>query len=206
MINKKELAEVKKKIEQYYYIEKVIVWKNEKLERLIKRLEEIDNDRNSATLPISLHTDLSAVKYDGIGSKSGTLPQSPMDREIEVIYTRLDTAYCKTQNEILELKIEIQKLEDEKEETAFYIHMLNEESKKILEYKYKHKKSVTQVAFLLHLSKSTVCRSFQEIYEWLYKMMEYNGVFEKNVKQNETKLQQNETILQQIETKLGLFL
>jgi len=59
---------------------------------------------------------------------------------------------------------------------------------------------------LLHFSKSTVCLIFQEIYEWLYKMMEYNGVFEKNVKQNETKLQQNETILQQNETKLGLFL
>ena len=199
MINKKELAEVKKKIEQYYYIEKVIVWKNEKLERLIKRLEEIDNDRNSATLPISLHTDLSAVKYDGIGSKSGALSQSPMERNIEAIYNSLESAYCRTQNEIVGLKMEIQKLEDGQEETAFYIHMLNEESKKILEYKYKYKKSVTQVAFLLHLSKLTMCRSFQEIYEWLYKMMEYNGVFEKNVKQNETKLQQNET-------KLGLFL
>ena len=190
---------VKQKIEQYYYIEKVIVWKNEKLERLIKRLEEIDNDRNSATLPISLHTDLSAVKYDGIGSKSGALSQSPMERNIEAIYNSLESAYCRTQNEIVGLKMEIQKLEDGQEETAFYIHMLNEESKKILEYKYKYKKSVTQVAFLLHLSKLTMCRSFQEIYEWLYKMMEYNGVFEKNVKQNETKLQQNET-------KLGLFL
>ena len=199
MINKKELAEVKKKIEQYYYTEKVIVWKNEKLERLRKRLEEIDNDRNSAILPVALNTDLSAVKYDGIGSKSGALPQSPMERNIEAIYNSLESAYCRTQNEIVGLKMEIQKLEDGQEETAFYIHMLNEESKKILEYKYKYKKSVTQVAFLLHLSKLTMCRSFQEIYEWLYKMMEYNGVFEKNVKQNETKLQQNET-------KLGLFL
>ena len=199
MINKEEMEAVKKKIEKYYYIEKVIVWKNEKLERLIKRLEEIDNDRNSATLPVSLHTDLSAVKYDGIGSKSGALSQSPMERNIEAIYNSLESAYCRTQNEIVGLKMEIQKLEDGQEETAFYIHMLNEESKKILEYKYKYKKSVTQVAFLLHLSKLTMCRSFQEIYEWLYKMMEYNGVFEKNVKQNETKLQQNET-------KLGLFL
>ncbi len=190
---------VKKKIEQYYYIEKVIVWKNEKLERLRKRLQEIDNDRNSAILPVSLNTDLQAVKYDGIGSKSGALPQSPMERNIEAIYNSLESAYCRTQNEIVGLKMEIQKLEDGQEETAFYIHMLNEESKKILEYKYKYKKSVTQVAFLLHLSKLTMCRSFQEIYEWLYKMMEYNGVFEKNVKQNETKLQQNET-------KLGLFL
>ncbi len=199
MINKKELAEVKKKIEQYYYTEKVIVWKNEKLERLRKRLQEIDNDRNSAILPVSLNTDLQAVKYDGIGSKSGALSQSPMERNIEAIYNSLESAYCRTQNEIVGLKMEIQKLEDGQEETAFYIHMLNEESKKILEYKYKYKKSVTQVAFLLHLSKLTMCRSFQEIYEWLYKMMEYNGVFEKNVKQNETKLQQNET-------KLGLFL
>ena len=189
---------VKKKIEKYYYIEKVIVWKNEKLERLMKRLEEIDNDRNSAVLPVSLNADLQAVKYDGIGSKSGALPQSPMERNIEAIYNSLESAYCRTQNEIVGLKMEIQKLEDGQEETAFYIHMLNEESKKILEYKYKCKKSVTQVAFLLHLSKSTICRSFQEIYEWLYKMMEYNGVFEKNVKQNETKTQQNET-------KLGLF-
>ena len=189
---------VKKKIEQYYYIEKVIVWKNEKLERLMKRLEEIDNDRNSAVLPVSLNADLQAVKYDSIGSKSGALPQSPMERNIEAIYNSLESAYCRTQNEIVGLKMEIQKLEDGQEETAFYIHMLNEESKKILEYKYKCKKSVTQVAFLLHLSKSTICRSFQEIYEWLYKMMEYNGVFEKNVKQNETKTQQNET-------KLGLF-
>ena len=198
MINKEEMEAVKKKIEQYYYIEKVIVWKNEKLERLMKRLEEIDNDRNSAVLPVSLNADLQAVKYDSIGSKSGALPQSPMERNIEAIYNSLESAYCRTQNEIVGLKMEIQKLEDGQEETAFYIHMLNEESKKILEYKYKCKKSVTQVAFLLHLSKSTICRSFQEIYEWLYKMMEYNGVFEKNVKQNETKTQQNET-------KLGLF-
>ena len=198
MINKEEMEAVKKKIEKYYYIEKVIVWKNEKLERLMKRLQEIDNDRNSAILPVSLNTDLQAVKYDGIGSKSGALPQSPMERNIEAIYNSLESAYCRTQNEIVGLKMEIQKLEDGQEETAFYIHMLNEESKKILEYKYKCKKSVTQVAFLLHLSKSTICRSFQEIYEWLYKMMEYNGVFEKNVKQNETKTQQNET-------KLGLF-
>lgn len=164
---------VKKKIEQYYYNEKVIAWKNEKLERLTKRLEEIDNDRNSSLLPISLNTDLSAVKYDGIGIKSGALPQSPMERDIEAMYHRLDTAYCKTQNEILELKIEIQKLEDSQEETAFYIHMLNEESKKILEYKHKQKKGVLQISYFMNLSKSSVSRLLCEIYTDLYKLMKY---------------------------------
>ena len=142
---------VKKKIEKYYYIEKVIVWKNEKLERLMKRLEEIDNDRNSAVLPVSLNADLQAVKYDSIGSKSGALPQSPMERNIEAIYNSLESAYCRTQNEIVGLKMEIQKLEDGQEETAFYIHMLNEESKKILEYKHKQKKGILQIAYSMSL-------------------------------------------------------
>ena len=69
--------------------------------------------------------------------------------------------------------------EDERKQTEFYIHMLNEENQMLLKYKYKHKKSVTQISILLHLSKSTICRNLYDIYEWLYKMMEYDGVFEK---------------------------
>ena len=49
----------------------------------------------------------------------------------------------------------------------------------LLKYKYEYKKSVTQISILLHLSKSTICRNLYNIYEWLYKMMEYDGVFEK---------------------------
>jgi len=173
LINKEEIEAVKKKIEQYYYVEKMIVWKNEKLERLRKRLQEIDNDRNSAVLPVSLNTDLQAVKYDSIGSKSGALPQSPMERNIEAIYNSLESAYCRTQNEIVGLKMEIQKLEDGQEETAFYIHMLNEESKKILEYKHKQKKGILQIAYSMSLSKSSVSRLLCEIYTDLYKLMKY---------------------------------
>lgn len=169
------MAAVKKKIEQYYYNEKVIVWKNEKLERLTKRLEEIDKDRNNPLLPASLNTDLQAVTYDSICVKGGGLPQSPMEKNIEAIYHTLDKAYCKTQNEILELKIEIQKLEDSQEETAFYIHMLNEENKKILEYKHKQKKGVLQISHFMNLSKSSVSRLLCEIYTDLYQFMKYRG-------------------------------
>ena len=102
-----------------------------------------------------------------------------MDRNIEVIYNSLDKRYEETQQRILELKTKISKQEDEQKETEFYIHLLNEESKILLKYKFESKKSVTEIAFLLHLSKSTVCRSFYDIYEWLYKMMEYDGVFKK---------------------------
>ena len=80
---------------------------------------------------------------------------------------------------ILDLKIKIAKQEDERKKVEFYIHLLSEENRKLLQYKFQNKKSVTEIAFLLHLSKSTVCRSFYEIYKWLYKIMEYDGVLEK---------------------------
>ena len=178
MIGQKEIRQVKKCIEQYYHTEKVLAWNRGKLERLTKRLEEIERDRNSPLLPVCLNTDLQGIQYDTI-VKSRGLPSSPMDRNIEQIYNTLDKAYEKTQNEMIQLKITIQQLEDSQEQMQYYIHFLSSQSRKLLEYKYNENKSVTQISFLLHLSKSTICRNFYDIYQWLYKMMEYEGAFEK---------------------------
>lgn len=164
---------VKNKIERYYYNEKVIVWNQKELERLTKRLQDIEKDRNSPLLPVSLCTDLKGVKYDSVGGKGGGIPQSPMDRNIEAIYSRLDRNYEQTQQNILELKINIQKLEDEKKQTEFYIHLLNEESKRLLEYKHKQKKGVLQIAYIMNLSKSSVSRLLCDTYTDLYKLMHY---------------------------------
>ena len=164
---------VKNKIERYYYNEKVIAWNQKELERLTKRLQDIEKDRNSPLLPVSLCTDLKGVKYDSVGGKGGGIPQSPMDRNIEAIYSRLDRNYEQTQQNILELKINIQKLEDEKKQTEFYIHLLNEESKRLLEYKHKQKKGVLQIAYIMNLSKSSVSRLLCDTYTDLYKLMHY---------------------------------
>ena len=172
MIGQKEIRQVKKRIEQYYHTEKVLAWNRGKLERLTKRLEEIERDRNSPLLPVCLNTDLQGIQYDTI-VKSGGLPSSPMDRNIEQIYNTLDKAYEKTQNEMIQLKITIQQLEDSQEQMDFYIHLLNEECQKILEYRHKQKKGVVQISFLLNLSKSSVSRMLCEIYEDLYKLISY---------------------------------
>ncbi len=173
MINKKEMEAVKNKIERYYYNEKVIAWNQKELERLTKRLQDIEKDRNSPLLPVSLCTDLKGVKYDSVGGKGGGIPQSPMDRNIEAIYSRLERNYEQTQQNILELKINIQKLEDERKQTEFYIHLLNEESKMLLEYKHKQKKGVLQIAYIMNLSKSSVSRLLCDTYTDLYKLMHY---------------------------------
>ena len=114
---------VKNKIERYYYNEKVIVWNQKELERLKQRLQDIESDRNSPLLPVSLCTDLKGIRYDNVGGKNKGIPQSPMDSNIEAIYRRLDSNYEQTQQNILELKINIQKLEDERKQTEFYIHL-----------------------------------------------------------------------------------
>lgn len=172
LINKKEIEAVKEKIEQYYYNEKVLAWNQKELERLTRRLQEIEQDRNSPLLPVSLDTDLQGIRYDRIGGKSGVV-QSPIDRNIEAIYDRLDKNYEETQEKILDLKIKIQKLEDSQEQIAFYMHMLKEESKKILEYKHKQKKGILQISFIMNLSKSSVSRLLCDTYTDLYKIMRY---------------------------------
>ncbi len=172
MKNKKEMEAVKKKIEQYYYNEKVIAWNQKELERLTKRLQEIEQDRNSPLLPVSLDTDLQGVRYDRIGGQAG-IAQSPMERNIEAIYSRLDRNYKETQQKILELKIATQKLEDNQEQIAFYMHMLKEESKKLLEYKHRQNKGILQIASFMNLSKSSVSRLLCDTYTDLYKIMKY---------------------------------
>lgn len=164
---------VKSKIEQYYYNEKVIAWNQKEIERLTKRLQEIDNDRNSPFLPVTLHTDLQGVRYDGIGIKGGAIAQSPIEKNIDAIYNKLDRNYEQTQQKILDLKINMQKLEDSQKETEFYIHMLNEESRKVLEYKHKQKKGILQIAYCMNLSKSSVSRLLCDIYTDLYRFMKY---------------------------------
>lgn len=172
MIGEKETESIKRRIEEYYHVEKVLAWNRQRLERLYKRLAEIEKDRNSPYLPMALNTDLQGIEYDQTGSKGG-IASSPMERNIEQIYRTLDNAYEKTQNEIVQLKMNIQKLEDSREEMDFYIHLLNEECQKILEYRHKQKKGVIEISFLMNLSKSSVSRMLCEIYGDLHKLITY---------------------------------
>lgn len=172
MIGEKETEKIKRRIEEYYHTEKVLAWNRQRLERLYKRLAEIEKDRNSPYLPMALNTDLQGIEYDQTGSKGG-MASSPMERNIEQIYRTLDNAYEKTQNEIVQLKVNIQKLEDSREEMDFYIHLLNEECQKILEYRHKQKKGVIEISFLMNLSKSSVSQILYEIYGDLHKLISY---------------------------------
>ena len=71
------------------------------------------------------------------------------------------------------MKTKILKQEDEQKEIEFYIHLLKEESKQLIEYKHKQKKGILQISYLMNLSKSSVSRLLCDTYTDLYKFMKY---------------------------------
>ena len=101
------------------------------------------------------------------------MPSSCMDREIEHIYQGLEMDYKNTESEILRTKALIRKLEDECGDMEFYLGMLSDECKCMVDMKYRQKKSHYQIADELNLSEATVCRLFRDIYSDIVRVKNY---------------------------------
>ncbi len=160
---------IKSEIKKYYQNIKAIEEQNRRLERLNANLKSIADDINNPRFNHSLNTDVKAVRYDEIIVKCGALPSSSMDREIESIYNNLEKEYKNTEEEILQTKALIRKLENENDEMNFYISMLSADYKNILNLKYGQKKSIYQIAYIINISEATVSRYLNSIYCDLYK-------------------------------------
>ena len=167
------IVQTKKEIEKYYRNKKAIEGQNKRLERLYTRLKAIQEDINSPNLKHSFRTDVRGVSYDSVIVSGGSLPSSCMDREIEHIYQGLEMDYKNTESEILRTKALIRKLEDECGDMEFYLGMLSDECKCMVDMKYRQKKSHYQIADELNLSEATVCRLFRDIYSDIVRVKNY---------------------------------
>lgn len=159
-------------IKKYFHNLKVIQWQKTKVEKLYERLESIEKDRKSTDFSESFHTDLQAVRYDKVIVQGGQLPSSMMDREIELIYQKLDREYQSTQAEILDTNILIRKLEKENEKMEFCLNNLKEEYFKIVEQKFKYGKNIITIALEMNISKSSISRILNDVYNELMIQME----------------------------------
>lgn len=158
-------------IKKYFQNLRLIQWYETRLEKLNERLENIENDRNGANFSAELSTDLQAVRYDSVVVQGGQLPSSMMDREIELIYKKLDKEYQSTQAEILDTKMLIRKLEKENEQMEFYFSSLKKEYYEVLKLKFQQGKSMVNVALAMNMSKSTINRMLKEIYTEIKKQI-----------------------------------
>lgn len=164
--------QIKKEIWKYYQNKKAIEGQKNRLGRLHAKLKSIQNDINNPSFNHSFKTDLKGVSYDSIIVSGGSLPSSCMDREIEHIYQELERDYKNTENEILRTKALIRKLEDECSDMDFYIGMLSDECNKILDMKYRKKKSLYQISAAMNMSEATVSRTLSDIMRDISKIKE----------------------------------
>lgn len=165
----------KEMIERYYKNVRLLEWKREQKIKLEQRLLKVKEDRKgSACLKYTmLNTDIQGVNYDRVVVMGGTLPISPMENEIERMYARLDYEYNETMLKLTILGQEIREKETDNEKIEFYLNQLETEHRKALDLKYLDKKSITEISFILHVSKSTVSKYFSDTYAEMAKLLTY---------------------------------
>lgn len=166
-------CQIKKEIRRYYQNKKAIEVQKKRLEKLYARLEVIQDDINSSNMRHNFKADVPGVSYDRVIVSGGGLPTSFMEKEIERIYRELEQSYKNTENEILRTKGLIRKLEEDSGDMDFYLSMLSEESKSILDMKYKEKKSLYQIAQAVCMSEATISRVLKDIFMDIVRLENY---------------------------------
>lgn len=175
-MSKDDMQKAKEMVEGYYKNLRVIQHQQLRLHNLMTRAESINEDRNNPKLDFSLNTDIGAITYDGIVVTGGKIPRSKVENDLERIYARLDKEYEDTQKEILNTKYLIRSLERQNEKIELYLNLLHEEAKNLLEMKYTKRKGITQISLEMNMSKSTVCKYFNQIFLDIAKLIREYGV------------------------------
>ena len=148
-------CQIKKEIRRYYQNKKAIEVQKKRLEKLYARLEAIQDDINSSNMRHNFKADVPGVSYDRVIVSGGGLPTSFMEKEI------------------LRTKGLIRKLEEDSGDMDFYLSMLSEESKSILDMKYKEKKSLYQIAQAVCMSEATISRVLKDIFMDIVRLENY---------------------------------
>jgi len=150
-MNKTDTKAIKEKLKEYYATLKLINLANKE----IINLQDILNNYKK----LNLKTDIQAINYTTISSKEKHLT-SYIDNQIEAKYRNIENQIEKKQNEILYLSYKIIEIE-------VLINSLSDYNKNLIKLIYQDKKSIRQIAFLLHESVSNICRKHINILEYL---------------------------------------
>lgn len=167
---KKSLV-VKERVMKYYQNVSWLFLQKRRVQQLEDRMAAIEDDKQKNHFHLS--TETRGLTYDGISVQGGSIPASPMEREIEHIFDRLDREYDKIRKEWIDLKQYIRHVESENEKTGFYLDLIDPENKEIFELKFLKKNSITQIAFEMNMSKSTIHKRMEDSYLLIADLISY---------------------------------
>lgn len=142
-------------------------------EKLRERLEKIKNDYSEANSNFLLDTDLKAVKYDRINVSGGSLPASSMDRQIDIIFSRIEEEKESINKQLLLINILIRKMEGENDLIEQLLGLLNEESKELIQLKFQSRLSYKQIAYKTSISEGNISKKLKKVKRDLIKWLKY---------------------------------
>lgn len=157
----------------YYSNIKVIETNKRQSEKLRERLEKIKNDYSEANSNFLLDTDLKAVKYDRISVSGGSLPASSMDRQVDIIFSRIEEEKESINKQLLLINILIRKLEGENDLIEQLLGLLNEESKELIQLKFQSRLSYKQIAYKTSISEGNISKKLKKVKRDLIKWLKY---------------------------------
>lgn len=168
-----DYAKLEKMLYDYYDNIKVIETNKRQSEKLRERLEKIKNDYSEANSNFLMDTDLKAVKYDRINVSGGSLPASSMDRQIDIIFSRIEEEKESINKQLLLINILIRKMEGENDLIEQLLGLLNEESKELIQLKFQSRLSYKQIAYKTSISEGNISKKLKKVKRDLIKWLKY---------------------------------
>ncbi len=165
MISEQEQENIKESIKQYYKTQEYIEMLHWKLQKLEEKLQALQSEKNSPQIHFTLSTDIKAASYENIPTGGKKQQTSPMEKEIDLFYEKLDKEYEKLTIEWLQEKAALREAEKKNETMEFCISRLEPQQRKALDLKYKRRCGITKLSLELHMARSTVNRYLYAIYE-----------------------------------------
>ncbi|BDR66707.1 hypothetical protein K144312032_09350 [Clostridium tetani] len=164
MIDKETFRKTEGRIYRYYKQIKLIKNLNDKIILLRKQKKQIEEEKGELTnlnidTELNIGIDYSREKIQTNSDKCGQAEKATikyidnLEKELQYVVRQI----LKTNIKIRELELQVQYME-------FNLSMLNEESKRFIEWKYNHNKSIDWIAVKMYAgARSTAYRKREEL-------------------------------------------
>lgn len=171
-MDKETFKKTEGKLYRYYENKKILLSLNEKIARLEKHKESIEEDIRYTDVKVEPYQPGSGIGERVQTSNNGT---SYVEKEIIKEIDRLERERVKIIRCILKTKAKKRSLENNIGNMDFNINMLNEESKRFLELKYSDKEKAVAISLKMNMALATVYRIREEIIKDVANFMDFSN-------------------------------
>ncbi len=133
MISEQEREAAKESVRQYYKTQEYIELLQWKLQKTEEKLQALEIEKNSPQIQFTLSTDIQAASYENIPTRGKKWRISPIEKEIDLFYERLNRECEKLTREWMQGKAALHKAQEKNEAMEFCMSRLEPQQRKALD-------------------------------------------------------------------------